>query len=417
MNARQHVLSWWAAGWIALLAVWQFFRGGWAGSGCWSRGVSGDLPSLCVDPYWINQWLKNYAGGFSKRGLMGEILRHLFPGGLDLLGLNLAALVLLVAIALLLALLVHRLLRSSLLSAAVITSLLLLSPFGKSLAETALDPLQLCVLLVAAVLLTPPESSARDAVVIAAYGLASLIYEGSVLLLLPVGFWLMRPGLWRWSPLAMAAGLLLIFQHQDPAGLGEAARRALVATNPYTGQQLRYQDGAGLAASVSFAFNVKQEFSRYLTDSVRDTVSRMSRSLGVVLVYGLALLTAMGRANSQGRRELVLIWLSWIPFALPFVLITHDWLRYGVILLLLAMLVAVAKRQSAGPLLVVHPWWGFSIPEASASAVLMFCVVIGPATEDVRKFLPHDYFHVSLLMIVVASVVFWWNQIRLARLC
>jgi len=294
--------------------------------------------------------------------------------------------------------------------------LLLLAPFGKSLAETALDPLQLCVLLVAFVLLTPPQSSTRDWVLIAAYVLGSLIYEGCLLLLLPVGFWLMRPGLGRWLPLMLTAALLLVFQQQDPAGLGEAARQALVATNPYTGQQLRYQDGAGLAASVSFGFNVKQEFSRYLADSLRDTVSRVSRSLGVVIVYGLSLLTAMGRGNSQGQRELALIWLSWVPFALPFVLITHDWLRYGVILLLLAMLVAVAQTQSPEPFQEIEPWWSLSVPEASAVAVLTLCTVIGPANQDVRKFLPADYFYIAVLMLLVALVLFCWNQSRLARL-
>ena len=416
MTASPRLLSWWAACWIGLLAVWQFFRAGWAGTSCWSRGIKGDLPSLCVDPYWINQWLKNYAGGFSKRGLIGEMLRHLFPGGLDLLWLNVAALLLLIAIALLLGLLVQRLLRASAFASLLITSLLLLAPFGKSLAETALDPLQLCVLLVAFVLLAPPPSSARDWVLIAVYVLGSLIYEGCLLLLLPVGFWMMRPGLGRWLPLMLAAALLLVFQQQDPAGLGEAARQALVAMNPYTGQQLRYQDGAGLAASVSFGFNVKQEFSRYLTDSFRDTVSRVSRSLGVVVVYGLSLLTAMGRGNSQGQRELALIWLSWVPVALPFVLITHDWLRYGVILLLLAMLVAVAQEQPTEISEVAQPWWVLSMQEASAVGVLSLCTVIGPATQDVRKFLPHNYFYVSLLMLLVAVLVFCWNQTRLTRL-
>ena len=37
------------------------------------------------------------------------------------------------------------------------------------------------------------------------------------------------------------------------------------------------------------------------------------------------------------------VWLLWVPVALPFVLITHDWLRYGVILLLLAMVVTAAQ--------------------------------------------------------------------------
>jgi hypothetical protein len=33
--------------------------------------------------------------------------------------------------------------------------------------------------------------------------------------------------------------------------------------------------------------------------------------------------------------------------------------------------------------------------------------VIGPYGEDVRKFLPHNYFHASLLMLAFAAAIFW----------
>jgi len=409
-SQREPLLDWPGALLVLLVAVLQFFRGGWAGFACWKPGV---LSTLCVDPYWINQWLKNYAGGFTKRGLIGEVLRQLFPSGVDLVWLNAIAVVQLMAIALLLYGLMRVLLARGGLPPLLLSVLLLLAPFGKSLAETALDPLQLCVLLVSAVLFTPPRSALRDATVLVAFLLCSLIYEGCALLLLPVGYWLMRPLLWRWLPVVFAALLLLIFQQQDLPSLGMAAKDALAAVNPFTGEQIRYQDGGGLAASVSFSFNVKQEFSRYLSDSPRDTVSRIARSLGAVLVYALALWTAMGSKRPEERRMAGLIWLSWAPVALPFVLITHDWLRYGVVLLLLTLVVTVAQLPQCSQ---SEPWWQLSRPEAWAAGVLVMAVVVGPMTSDVRKFLPPDLFYASLLMLAVASTVALLESRRLQRL-
>jgi len=405
MTSTRQSLDWPGSLLMLLAAVIQFFRAGSLGLECW---VPGRSLTFCVDQYWVNQLLKNYAGGFTKRGFSGELLRHLFPSGVDLIGLNVFALLLFMALALLLYAVVRTLLGRSGWPPLLISLLLMFAPFGKSLAETALDPLQLCLLLVASVLLTPAQSRARDAVVLVSFVLASLIYEGCALLLLPVGFWLMRATPWRWLPLALAAALLLVFQQPDAPSVGQAAREALVAVNPLTGEQLRYRDGGGLAASVSFSFNVKQEFSRYLSDSPRETLSRMARSLGAVLVYGIALLTAMAERRPAERSLGIRVWLLWVPVALPFVLITHDWLRYGVILLLLAMVVTAAqcppRPLASGPM---------TRPEWLASGLLAMAVAVGPATGDVRKFLPHNYFHASLLMLLVALAVLLIEQRRL----
>lgn len=405
MQSTRQSLDWPGSVLVLLLATVQFFRGGSLGAECW---VPGRSLTFCVDQYWVNQLLKNYAGGFTKRGFTGELLRHLFPSGLDLVWLNVFALLLFMALALLLYAVVRTLLGSSGWPPLLISLLLLLAPFGKSLAETVLDPLQLCLFLVASVLLTPAQSRARDVVVLLSYGLASLIYEGCALLLLPVGFWLMRATPWRWLPVAMAAALLLVFQQPDSPSVGQAAREALVAINPFTGEQLRYQDGGGLAASVGFSFNVKQEFSRYLSDSPRDTFARVSRSLGAVLVYGIAVLTAMGERRPRERTLAFRVWLSWVPVALPFVLITHDWLRYGVILLFLSMLVTAAQCPARS--LECSP---IARPEWLSIGLIAMAAGVGPATGDVRKFLPHNYFHASLLMLLVAVVVLLIEQRRL----
>ena len=163
-----------------------------------------------------------------------------------------------------------------------------------------------------------------------------------------------------------------------------------------------------MAASVSFSFNVKQEFSRYLSDAPLDTVSRVVRSLGSVLVYGIALLTAMAEDRPAERSLGIRVWLLWVPVALPFVLITHDWLRYGVILLLLAMVVTAAqcppRPLESGPM---------TRPEWLAIGLIAMAVAVGPATGDVRKFLPHNYFHACLLMLLVAMAVLLIEQRRL----
>ena len=194
MTSKRRSLDWPGSLLMLLAAVIQFFRAGSLGLECW---VPGRSLTFCVDQYWVNQLLKNYAGGFTKRGFSGEVLRHLFPSGVDLIGLNVFALLLFMALALLLYAVVRTLLGRSGWPPLLISLLLMFAPFGKSLAETALDPLQLCLLLVASVLLTPVQSRARDAVVLVSFVLASLIYEGCALLLLPVGFWFMRATLWR----------------------------------------------------------------------------------------------------------------------------------------------------------------------------------------------------------------------------
>jgi hypothetical protein len=392
---------------VMLLGAWRFFQGGWIGWDCLSSGRRGVAPTICVDPYWLNQWLKNYAGGFTKRGLIGEVLRHVLPGDLDLLLVTLVALALLLLCYGLLYWLLLRVVARSLLFASLLASLLVLSPLGKVLAETALDPLQLCVLLLVVVLLTPVRSPQRDGVLLLVYALSSLIYEGCALLLLPFVLVLMRPGASRWLPVGLAMVFLLVFQRPDPAGLGEMASAALRAVNPWTGQSLRYQEGGGMAASVSFLFNVKQEFTRYGIDPPRETISRVSRSLGVVLAYLLVLLTAIGQGRNPSRALLLRNWLLLAPFALPFVLITHDWFRYGVILLLVALLLTAAQVTPAASKAWPLPGWRLASGEAWSLLPVSAMVLIGPASADVRKCLPHNYFHASLGMLGLAAVVYW----------
>ena len=394
---------------ISLIGLWQFWRGNWIGPQCLQQGLNGASVSLCVDPYWINQWLKNYAGGFSKRGLLGELLRHLFPSGISLALLNLLALALLIATFLIVHTLIRRLTALRTGPALLVSSLILLSCIGKSLAETALDPLQVCLLLLSAILLTPVQSAQRDGLISLVYALSCLIYEGSILLLLPVVLLLMRPSLWRLLPVVYGSVLLLLFQHQDSPQVGVMARDALVAFNPWTHQELRYQDGGGLASSVSFMFNVRQEMTRLLHDTPRDTVSRISRSLAPVIADLVALINLSRMQRPSESRALLHRWLFWVPFALPFVLVTHDWLRYGVILLLVILLTTVAQSEPTPESTMGWRLLG-TPPGLRAVALLTLTLAISPLSGDVRKFLPHNYFHISLLLLLVSAVAFWYDH-------
>jgi hypothetical protein len=89
------------------------------------------------------------------------------------------------------------------------------------------------------------------------------------------------------------------------------------------------------------------------------------------------------------------------------VLITHDWFRYGVILLTLALLLTAAEAGTGRPGLLQPEGWSLTPDERWALLPLSAMVVIGPYGEDVRKFLPHNYFHASLLMLAFAAAIFW----------
>ena len=110
MTSTRQSLDWPGSLLMLLAAVIQFVRAGSLGVECWDPGRS---LTFCVDQYWVNQLLKNYAGGFTKRGFSGELLRHLFPSGVDLIGLNVFALLLFMALALLLYAVVRTLLGRS----------------------------------------------------------------------------------------------------------------------------------------------------------------------------------------------------------------------------------------------------------------------------------------------------------------
>ena len=45
--------------------------------------------TVCLDPYWVNQWMKHYDFGLIKRGFLGAILKIFAGDQVNILLLNL----------------------------------------------------------------------------------------------------------------------------------------------------------------------------------------------------------------------------------------------------------------------------------------------------------------------------------------
>ena len=69
--------------------------------------------TICIDPYWVNQWLKNYSAGIVKRGLLGTGLGTLSPGEINILLLNLVCFLIPIAIFALMAVAIRKQTRRS----------------------------------------------------------------------------------------------------------------------------------------------------------------------------------------------------------------------------------------------------------------------------------------------------------------
>lgn len=395
----------------SLILLFHFFREELTSS-CISNGFSQSSPTLCIDQYWVNQWLKNYSGGFVKRGLIGEVLRHTVGTEVNMLLLNIVGIMLLSCLGILIYILLIRLSEGRWALSTLIGSLLLLSPFGKVLAETTMDPLHLCLILASSCLLTQRQTATRNILVPIIYIVCALIYEGSILLMLPYVFWLSSNKHSRAAAVGAGLLLLVLFKGPDPVETSELISSSLRVVNPFTQGSLDYQYGGNQAVAVGFVFNIKQEFSRYLSDSPRDTFARVTRSLGAVIVYLIAIQCSLISWNKNAHNRMLKIWLSWIPLGLPFVLITHDWFRYGVFLLFLALLVStdetVQPRERSMPVRIGVIRVRL---ESLTIAILSMCIIIGPLNTDVRKFLPHNYFHASLGMFLV-SLAFYVIALR-----
>jgi len=356
--------------------------------------------TMCVDPYWVNQWLKNYGAGPSKRGLLGEIAVHIFEGRINLFALNCLALIILTLIAYgIFGFLVRIGGRDSLPKAAIFTTLLWLTPFGKSLSETAGDPLQVSILLLmlTAVMIQSCKlgPSIRDSFLSIAYCLSILIHEGSFLLLLPAFILMGRRTAPWWGGVGIALLITYGFSSAEDIGTQSLITSRLSAYNPFNNLELSYKAGGGIASQVGFATNLRMEVLRYIK-SPSEIVGQFYRTLVFILFFAMCFISWIQTYSLPAANKFLKTWLICFPITLPFFFITHDWVRYGVINLLTCLCCSAMtsdksrKHQKPTPKLGSAKLIAKSLGSAPWIALLLLTILIGPHfnRHDIRTFPP-----------------------------
>lgn len=424
-----------------LAVLWQFLVGNWLNSprcvvDAWRMAHGSALAfagtpywakfSLCVDPYWVNQWLKNYGAGFVKRGLIGSVLGF-FGDSVDLLLLNLASLVIQALIIYLLLFLVCRLFQPSILPLASIwIACFWLTPFGKVMAETAGDPLQLILLMwlsLGAWLARVHQwcaanRVAADLVVGFVFCVSVLVYEGSFLLFFAPFLLLGRRTTAWWLSGAVAVALTVAMSGSEPLEMEPHISRALVGVNPLNGLEMAYRAGGGIASQVSFMDNFWMELERY-AQSPWTVLSELRGALAVFGVWFVAfaslVLSGLSVADFGGSgrvwifiRRLVAWLVIALIMALPFLFVTHDWVRYLAILLGELMMLCSVEGSRLG--LSIHSlnaskgvpstWFGLL-----SFALLSASITVGPASIDVRTSLPPEARMPYTILFVAGSVL------------
>ena len=421
--------------------LWQFCVGNWLNSPrCWTdaflaaRGVDtafSNTPywakfTFCVDPYWVNQWLKNYAAGFVKRGLLGSLV-NLFSDRLDLVALNIFAFLCLLLIAYSVVFLLVRLIGgSSIAVVSLVVSLLWLSPFGKVFSETAGDPLQivLCGWLLVGSLLPLVEKRyglrpvLRDWIFSLLFIVSILIYEGSFLLLLVPFFSLCRKTPLWWCFLFIGVLLVWSMSGAELIASEQVMADSLVGFNPWSGLEVSYRAGGGIASQVSFMDNFWMQLARY-QDAPRSVLSELRAALSVFIVWllvwsGIAFSRFDGKSFSRGGVAWRSLWrfcsVNFINLLIisPFLFVTHDWVRYLAVVSVLMLLVRCVESS----------WFLASREPAAESkfisrlfvsyALLLSCVTwrLGPFDIDVRTSLPSSSRMPYTILAMLAFAVF-----------
>ena len=372
--------------------------------------------TICIDPYWVNQWLKNYSAGIVKRGLLGTGLGTLSPGEINVILLNIACFLIPIFIFLLMALAIRRQTQKSWPLISVFLAILTLTPFGKVLAETTGDPLQVvCLITLIGLTILTNESSRLDETFVSfilamIYLISILIYEGSFLLLLPM-LTLTKGRMSRIITIAsigVGAALIWQFSGAESSETGSLITSSYSGFNPITGNSIKYIHSQNLAASASFFFNVKQEFSKYIDDPY-GSIRWIGTAAAMSLFFMLSIANFICNRQSNAQYYFIKNWLAISLFGLPFFLITHDWFRYGIITIILA--VAMLARQAIDQ---PQDLQYRKLPtRKSIDVVVVFLIVIvaaliGPHQLDVRRgIVPIVYWQAYGGMAVIAGVTLW----------
>ena len=102
--------------------------------------------SICIDPYWLNQWLKHYEFGLVKRGFLGSALKLFSGDQINVLILNIIFIAASLALILCIIFAIEQLTELCGWSLALFALLLSVSPVTKVVVETSGDPLHIIAL-------------------------------------------------------------------------------------------------------------------------------------------------------------------------------------------------------------------------------------------------------------------------------
>jgi len=351
--------------------------------------------TMCLDPYWVNQWLKNYGAGFTKRGLLGELATHFFGGRINLLSLNLLSFLLLILISLgIVALLTEIGSRKSLAEAALFTSLIWLTPFGKSLSETAGDPLHIVVLLTIAsimvIRLFSLNGNKRDFCLALNFCLSILVHEGAFLLALPVYLLLGRRSWVWWSGMALALMLTIVFSSAGQIESQPMIASRLIGFNPLNKLELTYTAGEAIGSQMSFSTALKMEIARYISSPIT-ILAEVYRTLVVTLFISCCFTIWIQAYSNDAAKYFMSRWWLWLPISLPFFLVAHDWVRYGVVIIILCLCVTAYRfniyNSAYSPSNHSQANAADKIKLACLTGLLVLSISIGPYFNqvDIRK--------------------------------
>ena len=332
--------------WVRLLPVWVALPCALFYSFALSTHCRLDRIGICVDPYWMDHYLHDYAQGFARRGLTGEIARRVLGAPLSIVGLNVASfLAVLGTLWLLGAALWPHLSRPA---RVVVLAILATSPVASLFFETLGDPLQgliLIHLLAFPWVLRMRRIPARVVLMAGLILFGALIHEASLFLISPA-LVLAITGLpargrdgWRILlmlavvPLMVTAGLVALL---PDAGRVQADASAPAAVNELTGSSYVY---AGSLAS-SYAKLLTGEKERYF-GSVRNVIKASLKPIQVSWVPCWAFMLISGCAQARRfRTALLKSWGLLMAASLPLYVIGHDWGRFTIYTLVLSVYTA-----------------------------------------------------------------------------
>lgn len=287
----------------------------------------------CVDIYWARQYLVSYSDGYQSRALAGEVLRLFFHDRIGYLAINgigfaLAALVPGVALALLARRFIHDI-RGMLLAIVLLTGPLVTVYF-----EVLGDPLQISFLLVIACMLWLPRLGSPAAILLGLVVsvMAVLVHEASVFLLLPAlllvnrsrGGGMLNPWwvLVTCGVLAVAVAMTLSRLGPSGSGLGLVTRSHAVLFNEHGPPDALLQ-------------RLLWELGLYV-GSVGKTLHLFTKLAGVLLWPALALVLLSAWRKSEG---IIRTYLFLLLTSLPLYLTAHDWGRFTIYSLTLALVI------------------------------------------------------------------------------